>query len=133
MTDDGRKRWEREVLAPARSKSPERQKTATTVSLEPVEPLYSPADLPGFDHDRDLGYPGLPPYTRGIHPTLYRSKLWTMRQFVGFGSAAETNARNRYLLAQGQTGLSVAFHLPNLMGHDSDDPRSRGEVGKCGV
>src|SRR5205807_9517824 len=83
--------------------------------------------------ERDLGQPGEPPYTRGIHPTMYRGRLWTMRQFAGFGTAENTNARFRYLLAQGQTGLSVAFDLPTLMGYDSDHPLSSGEVGKCGA
>src|SRR5436305_297415 len=96
---EARKRWEREVLEPARARAHERAKSFTTVSSEPVHPLYSPADVPGFDYESELGYPGEPPYTRGIHPTMYRSKLWTMRQFVGFGSAADTNRRNRYLLS----------------------------------
>ena len=130
---DRKKRWERETLEPSRSKAEERAKSFTTVSMEPVDVLYTEADVAGIDAERELGFPGEPPYTRGVHPTLYRSKLWTMRQFVGFGSARDTNARNRYLLAEGQSGLSVAFHLPNLMGIDSDDPRARGEVGKCGV
>jgi len=105
----------------------------TTVSGHPIRQLYTAADLANWDAGRDLGQPGEPPYTRGIHPTMYRGRLWTMRQFAGFGSAEDTNARFRYLLAQGQTGLSVAFDLPTLMGYDSDHPLSRGEVGKCGV
>src|SRR5579859_4775211 len=105
----------------------------TTVSGHPIRQLYTAADLANWDAGRDLGQPGDPPYTRGIHPTMYRGRLWTMRQFAGFGSAEDTNARFRYLLAQGQTGLSVAFDLPTLMGYDSDHPLSRGEVGKCGV
>src|SRR5438477_13174293 len=125
--------WERNILQPTLAKSPERTHHFTTASGHPIRRLYTQADLPNWDPDRDLGMPGVPPYTRGIHPTMYRTKLWTMRQFVGFGSAADTNQRNRYLLAHGQTGLSIAFHLPNLMGVDSDDPRARGEVGKCGV
>ena len=92
----------------------------TTVSSYPIRRLYTPADLPGWDPISDLGFPGQPPYTRGIHPTMYRGRLWTMRQFAGFGTAEETNGRFRYLLAQGQTGLSVAFDLPTLMGYDSD-------------
>src|SRR5438045_252871 len=96
-------------------------------------PLYGPADLNGFDVDRQLGKPGEYPFTRGIHPTMYRGKLWTMRQFAGFGSAADTNRRYKFLLEHGQTGLSVAFDFPTLMGYDSDHPRSEGEVGKCGV
>jgi methylmalonyl-CoA mutase N-terminal domain/subunit len=97
------------------------------------KPVYSAADLNGFDAERQLGHPGEYPFTRGIHPTMYRGKLWTMRQFAGFGSAADTNQRYKFLLEHGQTGLSVAFDFPTLMGYDSDHPRSEGEVGKCGV
>ena len=97
------------------------------------KPVYSSADLNGFDAERQLGRPGEYPFTRGIHPTMYRGKLWTMRQFAGFGSAADTNQRYKFLLEHGQTGLSVAFDFPTLMGYDSDHPRSEGEVGKCGV
>jgi methylmalonyl-CoA mutase N-terminal domain/subunit len=110
-----------------------RPQSFTTVSGHPIRQLYTPVDLADWDPHRDLGQPGEPPYTRGIHPTMYRGRLWTMRQFAGFGTAEDTNARFRYLLAQGQTGLSVAFDLPTLMGYDSDHPLSRGEVGKCGV
>jgi len=95
--------------------------------------IYTPADLAGFDYMRDLGFPGEFPYTRGPQPTMYRARPWTVRMFSGFGSAAETNRRFKYLLQQGQTGLSVAFHLPTLLGYDSDHPKARGEVGKCGV
>jgi methylmalonyl-CoA mutase N-terminal domain/subunit len=105
----------------------------TTVSSEPVDVLYTPAELEGFEHDRDLGFPGEYPYTRGVHKTMYRGKLWTMRMFAGFGSAADTNQRFHYLLDSGQTGLSVAFDLPTLYGYDSDSPSALGEVGKCGV
>jgi methylmalonyl-CoA mutase N-terminal domain/subunit len=105
----------------------------TTVSGYPIRSLYTSADLVGTDPTHELGAPGEPPYTRGIHPAMYRSRLWTMRQFAGFGTAEDTNARFRYLLAQGQNGLSVAFDLPTLMGYDSDHPLARGEVGKCGV
>jgi methylmalonyl-CoA mutase N-terminal domain/subunit len=97
------------------------------------KPIYTPADLNGFDVDTQLGRPGEYPFTRGIHPTMYQGKLWTMRQFAGFGSAADTNRRYKFLLEHGQTGLSVAFDFPTLMGYDSDHPRSEGEVGKCGV
>jgi len=114
-------------------KSPSRPAEFTTISNHPIRQLYTPADLSDWNPDRDLGLPGEPPYTRGIHPAMYRSRLWTMRQFAGFGSAEDTNMRFRYLLAQGQTGLSVAFDLPTLMGYDSDDPLAEGEVGKCGV
>jgi len=105
----------------------------TTVSGRPIKELYTPADLPRFDYFRDLNFPGEYPYTRGIHPTMHRGRLWTMRQFSGFGTPEDTNKRYKYLLARGQTGLSVAFHLPTLMGVDSDHPLARGEVGKCGV
>jgi methylmalonyl-CoA mutase N-terminal domain/subunit len=98
-----------------------------------IDPVYDAGHLPGFDAGRDLGAPGSPPYTRGIHPDMYRGRLWTMRQYAGFGDAAETNRRFRYLLEQGQTGLSVAFDLPTQMGYDSDHPMARGEVGKVGV
>jgi len=125
--------WEQNTLQPTLDKSPERLPEFTTVSSYPIRRLYTPADLAGWDAERDLGYPGQPPYTRGIHSTMYRGRLWTMRQFAGFGSAEDTNQRFRYLLSQGQTGLSVAFDLPTLMGYDSDHPLSEGEVGKCGV
>ncbi|GMV80134.1 MAG: methylmalonyl-CoA mutase [Planctomycetota bacterium] len=105
----------------------------TTLSGAPVQPLYTSADVAKLDHERDLGLPGEFPYTRGIHATMYRGRLWTMRQFAGFGTATETNERFKYLLEHGQTGLSVAFDFPTLMGYDSDHARSRGEVGRCGV
>ena len=98
-----------------------------------VEPLYTPADLGDFDTDTELGYPGSFPFTRGVHPTMYRGRLWTMRQFSGFGTAEDTNQRYKFLLERGQTGLSVAFDFPTLMGYDSDSPQAEGEVGKCGV
>ncbi|MFY9584530.1 MAG: methylmalonyl-CoA mutase family protein [Candidatus Acidiferrales bacterium] len=125
--------WEEKTLRPTLEKSPEREPRFTTVSGYPVRRLYTPADLAGWDAERDLGYPGEPPYTRGIHATMHRGRLWTMRQFAGFGTAEDTNQRFRYLLTQGQTGLSVAFDLPTLMGYDSDHALSEGEVGKCGV
>ncbi len=105
----------------------------TTVSGDPVEILYDPASVADLDYDRDLGYPGEYPFTRGVHKNMYRGRLWTMRQFAGFGTAAETNQRFRYLLDQGQTGLSTAFDLPTIMGYDSDHPRACGEVGRMGV
>ena len=105
----------------------------TTISGRKIKELYTPLDLDGFDHLKELGLPGEYPYTRGIHPTMYRGRLWTMRQFSGFGTAEDTNKRYKYLLSQGQTGLSVAFHLPTLMGIDSDHPLAQGEIGKCGV
>jgi methylmalonyl-CoA mutase, N-terminal domain len=136
--------WEQKVLEPALAKSPERPIGArsginldaegnarfTTISGAPIERLYTVADLPP---DFSLPLPGQPPYTRGIHPTGYRGKLWTMRQFSGFATPEETNLRYKYLLAEGGDGLSVAFDLPTLMGYDSDDAESEGEVGKCGV
>src|SRR3989441_1071936 len=105
---------------------------ATDAGIE-IRPLYGPSDLEGFDPERDLGRPGEPPFTRGVYPTMYRGRLWTVRQYAGMGSARETNARFRYLLAHGQTGLSIAFDLPTQMGYDSDHPRAEGEVGKTGV
>ena len=117
----------------AGEKSHERSAKFTTVSGHPIRRLYSPDDLSNWEPGRDLGLPGAPPYARGIHPAMYRSRLWTMRQFAGFGSAQDTNERFRYLLSQGQAGLSVAFDLPTLMGYDSDHSLAEGEVGKCGV
>jgi methylmalonyl-CoA mutase N-terminal domain/subunit len=125
--------WEQGPLKKVLENAPERAPRFTTVSGYPIRRLYTPADIKDFNYDEKLGFPGEYPYTRGIHPTLYRGKLWTMRQFSGFGSAADTNRRYKYLLSLGQTGLSVAFQLPTLMGYDSDHPMSRGEVGKCGV
>ncbi len=125
--------WERETLQPLLEKHPERKSNFQTVSLEETNRLYSPADVGPIDFDRDISFPGNFPYTRGIHPTGYRGKLWTMRQFAGFSTPEETNARFKYLLAQGQNGLSVAYDLPTLMGYDADSPLSEGEVGKCGV
>jgi methylmalonyl-CoA mutase N-terminal domain/subunit len=109
------------------------ERVFTTISGVPVEEVYTPESVADLEYATDLGTPGNPPYTRGIHETMYRGKLWTMRQFSGFGTAEETNRRYRYLLEHGQTGLSVAFHLPTLMGYDSDHAMSAGEVGKCGV
>ena len=139
VVDAGRKpskaerHWEETTLASTLKKSPERAADFTTVSSYPIRRLYTEADLSDWNPETELGLPGEPPYTRGIHPTMYRGKLWTMRQFAGFGTAEDTNARFRYLLGQGQTGLSVAFDLPTLMGYDADHPLSEGEVGKCGV
>jgi len=128
-----RRRWEDGPLADAVSRQPERSARFTTVSDLEIGRLYGPEDLASWDPARDLGRPGEYPYTRGIHPTMYRGRLWTMRMFAGFGTAEDTNARFRYLLAQGQTGLSTAFDMPTLMGYDSDHPRSLGEVGREGV
>ncbi len=126
-------RWEQETLDPVRRQRPERKSHFETVSLEEVNRLYTPADTADIDFENDVSFPGEFPYTRGIHPTGYRGKLWTMRQFAGFGTPEETNARFKYLTQQGQTGLSVAYDLPTLMGYDADSPLSEGEVGKCGV
>src|SRR6201982_1455127 len=109
--------WEEKTLAPTLRKTPDRDADFTTVSSYPIRRLYTPADLAGWDVARGAGCPGQPPYTRGIHSTMYRGKLWTMRQFAGFGTAEDTNARFRYLLSQGQNGLYVAFDLPALMGY----------------
>src|SRR5215207_9474869 len=125
MTDA--ERWFRERF----QRTPERDGLFTTMSGEPVNPLYTPDDL-GLFEDR-IGFPGEFPFTRGVYPSMYRGRLWTMRQFAGFGTAEETNERFRYLLDHGQTGLSTAFDMPSLMGHDSDNARSEGEVGREGV
>jgi methylmalonyl-CoA mutase, N-terminal domain len=125
----GSDEWRRELYDAA----PERQgELFSTISGLENEPLYAP-DRVEIDYDRDLGYPGAYPFTRGVYPSMYRGRLWTMRQFAGFGTAEETNERFRYLLAHGQTGLSTAFDMPTLMGYDSDQPRSLGEVGREGV
>src|SRR6185436_12802334 len=115
------------------TKPPAAARQFTTISGETVEPVYGPDHLADFDPARDLGEPGAFPYTRGIHPTMYRGRLWTMRQFSGFSTPEETNLRYHYLLGQGQTGLSVAFDLPTLMGYDGDHSMAEGEVGKCGA
>jgi methylmalonyl-CoA mutase N-terminal domain/subunit len=125
--------WEERVLEPALKKKAERDVDFTTVSDLPIDRLYTAEDLEGWDAAKDLGLPGEPPYTRGLHPTMYRGRLWTMRQFAGFGSAEDTNKRFHYLLEHGQTGLSTAFDLPTLMGRDSNDPLAEGEVGREGV
>jgi methylmalonyl-CoA mutase N-terminal domain/subunit len=145
---ESEKRWTEETLAPTLEKAPEKPVGAatginvdehgnarfTTISGEPIRRLYTQADLPeDWNYDQYLGYPGQPPFTRGIHASGYRGRLWTMRQFSGFASPEETNERYKYLLASGGGGLSVAFDLPTLMGYDSDHPASEGEVGKCGV
>jgi len=127
------KSWQENTLAPTLAKNPERQTEFTTISAHPIRRLYTGADLPDWDAAKELGFPGERPYTRGIHSTMHRGRLWTMRQFAGFGAAEDTNQRFRYLLSQGQTGLSTAFDLPTLMGYDSDHTLSEGEVGKCGV
>jgi len=125
--------WEKNTLEKSLSARPERKDSFMSTSSEPVNRLYTPQDLKELEYMRDLGMPGEYPYTRGVHPSMYRGRLWTMRMFAGFGSAEETNRRFKYLLEQGQTGLSVAFDLPTLMGFDSDSPEALGEFGKCGV
>ncbi|MBI5419331.1 MAG: methylmalonyl-CoA mutase family protein [Deltaproteobacteria bacterium] len=125
--------WEKEVLSPVVSKSPERRKRFESSSGMEIERLYTPLHLGELDYLRDLGFPGAYPFTRGVQPTMYRGRFWTMRQYAGFGDARESNKRYRYLLDHGQTGLSVAFDLPTQMGYDSDSPMAEGEVGKVGV
>ncbi len=127
------KEWEEEKLKKVLSRFPERKEEFKTVSELPVNRLYTPADTVDLDYLDDLGYPGEYPYTRGVQPTMYRGRLWTMRQYAGFASAEESNTRYKYLLEQGQTGLSVAFDLPTQIGYDSDHPMAEGEVGKVGV
>ncbi|RLB08535.1 MAG: methylmalonyl-CoA mutase [Deltaproteobacteria bacterium] len=128
-----REEWESSTLKKVLDRFPERKKKFTTISGTEVERLYSPLDIEDFDYNEKLGFPGEYPFTRGVQPTMYRGRLWTMRQYAGFGTAEETNKRFKYLLEQGQTGLSVAFHLPTQAGYDSDHPLSMGEVGKVGV
>ncbi|HET6846311.1 MAG TPA: methylmalonyl-CoA mutase family protein, partial [Anaerolineales bacterium] len=125
--------WQRTTLNKTLASVPERQKDFRTTSSEPINRLYTPLDISDLEYERDLGLPGEYPYTRGVHPTLHRGKLWTMRMFAGFGTAEETNARFKYLLDQGQTGLSIAFDLATLMGYDTDQPEALGEFGTCGV
>jgi methylmalonyl-CoA mutase, N-terminal domain len=127
------KNWEETTLQKSLAQMPERQEEFITTSSEPIERLYTPLDTAGMDYLNDLGLPGEYPYTRGVHPTMHRGRMWTMRMFAGFGTAEETNNRFKYLLSQGQTGLSIAFDLPTLMGYDTDAPEALGEFGKCGV
>ncbi len=130
---DARGRWERETLTKTLARFPEREGKFETLSGLDIDRLYTPLDGEGRGYGEEIGFPGEFPFTRGIQPTMYRGRLWTMRQYAGFGSAAETNHRFKYLLEQGQTGLSVAFDLPTQIGYDSDDPLAEGEVGKVGV
>ncbi len=125
--------WKEKKYDKALKKASSKKMEHTTISGKEIKELYTPLDLDGFDYLKQLSFPGEYPYTRGIHPTMYRGRLWTMRQFSGFGTAEYTNKRYKYLLSHGQTGLSVAFHLPTLMGLDSDHPLAQGEIGKCGV
>ena len=130
---EDRVRWEQTTLAKSLERLPERRSEFSTISGLPIERLYGRENAGQRDYARDLGFPGEYPYTRGVHPTMYRGRLWTMRMFAGFGSAEETNARFKYLLSHGESGLSVAFDTPTLYGLDTDDPKARGEFGKCGV
>ena len=125
--------WTQGTLARALERAPEREKDFATLSGLPVERLYTPLDIADLDYLRDLGFPGEYPFTRGVQPTMYRGRLWTMRMFAGFGTAEESNQRYKYLLAHGETGLSVAFDYPTLYGYDTDAPEALGEFGKCGV
>ena len=133
MASSSKREWLQGTYGKAVEKSRERKQTFETTGKMRIEPVYTPEDIPDFDYNRDLGYPGEYPFTRGIQPTMYRGRFWTMRQYAGFGTAEESNQRYRYLLSQGQTGLSVAFDLPTQIGYDSDDPMAAGEVGKVGV
>ncbi len=126
-------KWAETTLQQSLARFPERMTEFITASSEPIKRLYTPLDTAGMDYMKEIGFPGDYPYTRGVHPTLHRGKLWTMRMFAGFGTAEETNARFKYLRSQGQTGLSIAFDLPTLYGYDSDAPETLGEFGKCGV
>jgi methylmalonyl-CoA mutase N-terminal domain/subunit len=131
--EQARREWEERTLKPSLARSPERPGPFADSSGAPVERVHTPADTAAVDYVRDLGFPGEFPYTRGVQPTMYRGRFWTMRQYAGFGSATETNQRFRYLLEQGQSGLSVAFDLPTQMGYDADHEVARSEVGKVGV
>ncbi|OIP27806.1 MAG: methylmalonyl-CoA mutase [Chloroflexi bacterium CG_4_9_14_3_um_filter_45_9] len=133
MTSKTKQEWRENCLAPVVKRSPERQNKFETTSDIELDTVYTSEDLTGFDYLEDSGYPGEYPFTRGVQPNMYRGRIWTMRQYAGFGSAEETNQRYRYLLQEGQSGLSVAFDLPTQIGYDSDHPLARGEVGKVGV
>ncbi len=133
MTDKTKQEWRETILAPALKRAAERQEKFETSSGLEIDTVYTPEDLTDFDYNRGLGYPGHYPFTRGVQPNMYRGRLWTIRQYAGFGTAEETNQRYRYLLEQGQTGLSIAFDLPTQIGYDSDHPLAKGEVGKVGV
>ena len=131
--EKSKKEWEEKKLEPTLKRFPERKKEFVTSYEDEMKRLYTPLDIENLDYIKDLGFPGEYPFTRGVQPTMYRGKLWTMRQYAGFGSAEESNKRYKYLLEQGQTGLSIAFDLPTQIGFDSEDPMSEGEVGKVGV
>jgi methylmalonyl-CoA mutase, N-terminal domain len=126
-------KWEETTLQRSQARFPERKERFLTTSSESIRRLYTPLDVADLDYQADLGFPGEYPYTRGVHATMYRGRPWTMRMFAGFGTAEETNARFKYLLEQGNMGLSIAFDLPTLMGYDTDAPEALGEFGHCGV
>jgi methylmalonyl-CoA mutase N-terminal domain/subunit len=132
-TRGAKEHWEGATLRSALERWPERSEAFNTTSGEPVERVYTPLDVPDLQYARDLGFPGEYPFLRGVHPSMYRGRLWTMRMFAGFGTAEETNARYKYLLEHGETGLSVAFDFPTLYGYDTDHPLAEGEFGRCGV
>src|SRR5512136_53610 len=132
-TSKNKREWQEKTLKPSLKRAPEREEHFLTNSGLEVDDLYAPDDLQGFDYVQKLGYAGEYPFTRGVQPTMYRGRVWTMRQYAGFASAEESNRRYHYLLKQGQTGLSVAFDLPTQIGYDSDSPLVDGEVGKVGV
>src|SRR2546423_6754882 len=127
-----RQHWEEATVKKSQERMPERDNLITTSGV-PINRVYTPQDNENFDYTRDLGLPGEYPYTRGVQPTMYRAKPWTMRMFAGFGTAEDTNKRFKYLLSQGQTGLSTAFDMPTLYGYDTDHELAAGEFGKCGV
>ncbi|MCK5123940.1 MAG: methylmalonyl-CoA mutase, partial [Dehalococcoidia bacterium] len=133
MTDKTKQEWRETTLASTLKRAAERQEKFETSSGMEIDTVYTPEDLTNFDYSRDLGYPGQYPFTRGVQANMYRGRIWTIRQYAGFGTAEETNQRYRYLLEQGQTGLSIAFDLPTQIGYDSDHPLAKGEVGKVGV
>ncbi|MCK4388387.1 MAG: methylmalonyl-CoA mutase, partial [Dehalococcoidia bacterium] len=133
MVSKTKQEWRETKLAPVIKGFPERQEKFETTSGVELDTVYSPEDIPNFDYATQLGYPGEYPFTRGVQPNMYRGRIWTIREYAGFGTAEDTNERYKKLLAEGQTGLSVAFHLPTQIGYDSDHPLSRGEVGKVGV
>jgi len=128
-----REKWESQILDKSLEQHPERAREFVTTSGMPIQRLYTPTDLSEMDYQRDTGFPGQYPFTRGVHPTMYRGRLWTMRMFAGFGTAEEANERYKYLLKHGETGISVAFDFPTLYGYDTDAPEAEGEFGKCGV
>src|SRR5687768_16895455 len=130
---DGKRSWTERLVAPALGRHPERRERFESTSGVEIDRLYAPEDVASVEYDRDLGYPGEFPFTRGIQPTMYRGRFWTMRQYAGFGTAEETNTRFKLLLQAGQTGLSTAFDLPTQMGYDSDHAMAQGEVGRVGV